>query len=43
MNIKMITNSQLSTIESKIQKQTQAKQITRTEQNNRYGDDLDGY
>ena len=40
MNIKMVTNSQLSTIESKKQtKKNQAEQ----KQNHRYGDHLEGY
>ena len=38
MNIKVVTNSQLSTIESKSQtKQTEQKQ------NHKYGDHLEGY
>ena len=40
MNIKMTTNSQLSTIESK--KDKLSKQLEQ-EQNHRYGDHLKGY
>ena len=42
MNIKMTTNSQLSTTESKKQKQKLSKQLEQ-EQNNRYGDHLEVY
>ena len=38
MNIKMATNSQLSTTESK-----KIKQTSRQEQNHRYGDHLEHY
>ena len=41
MNIKMTTNSQLSTTETKKQKQT--KQTNKQEQNNRKGDHMKGY
>ena len=40
---KMTTNSQLSTTKPKKQKQKQTKQTTRTEQNHRKGDDMEGY
>ena len=39
MNIKMATNSQLSTTESK----KQTKQASRTETESQYGDHLEGY
>ena len=41
MNIKMATNAQLSTTESKKQKQT--KQTTRTGTEPPYGDPMEGY
>ena len=42
MNIKMTTNSQLSTTESEKQTNNQRKQ-TEQEKNHRYGDHLEGY
>ena len=42
MNIKMTTNSQLSTIESKKQKQELSKQLEQ-EQKHRNGDHMEGY
>ena len=42
MNSKMTTNSQLSTMEPKKQKQKLSKQLEQ-EQNHRYGDYLDHY
>ena len=42
MNIKMTTNSQLSTVESKKKKTKLSKQLEQ-EQNNRNGDHMEGY
>ena len=42
MNSKMTTNSQLSIIEAKKQRQTKQKQLEQ-EQNHRNGDHMEGY
>ena len=43
MNIKMTTNSQLSTTESKKQKQNKLSKQVEQEQNHRNGDHMKGY
>ena len=43
MNVKMTTNSQLSTTESKKKEKSKLSKQPEQEQNHRYGDHLEGY